>query len=179
MRRKVNISVNNEEWSAQSPRGSLSGVYTVRGPGNKCAPYLFMICDPFLIWSANSWLRQINPGQARQRRFQTSPTTCQSLISSQDCNIRDVSLWLLREGPIQLWFCRLIESDRLGLLMQILICLKNVTTTSTSAKNQLGLGSVLGVWSAPNVSSSSFAWLALLYFPIGVSEWENLLGRCN
>lgn len=40
----------------------------------KCSPHLFMICDPFLIWSANSWLRQIKPQWARQRCVQTGPT---------------------------------------------------------------------------------------------------------
>lgn len=80
------------------------------GPGANCVPHLFMICDPLLIWMSNSWLRQISPHCARQRCIQTRPTTCQSLISSQNCNIRDVSLWLPRQGPIQFQFSQQIES---------------------------------------------------------------------
>lgn len=111
LRRKVNVSVNNEQWSAQSAWGSLVWCQT---------------CPSFIhdLWSlvANSCLGPMGVCRARQRCIRSSPPTCQSLISSQDCNIRDASQWLPRLEPVQLPLSRL-EADRLGSLMQILVCL--------------------------------------------------------
>lgn len=95
---------------------------------------------------------------------------------AKDCNIRDASLWLLRQGPIQ--FSRLI----LGLLMQFLICLIGYFSLCKETPQQLQkcklhllapkitLIEVL-FWEFESVSSgSSVALLGLLYFQIGVSK---------
>lgn len=149
----------------------------VRGPRANCAPHLFMICDPLRIWLANSWLRQISPRWARQRCSQSRPTTRQSLISSQNCNIRDVSLWLPRQGPIQFWFSQQIESlwlfvhadadsDRSYLSVTVFFMsglhnsFKIRRTEATDCKNKRGLGWILGFVPSNVFSSSACAWLA-------------------
>lgn len=127
-----------------------------------------MICDPFLIWSANSCLRQINPHWARQRCIQAS----QSLISSQDCNIRDASLWLLRQGPIQ--FSRLILGLLICLIGYFSLC-KETPQQLQKCKLHLLAPKITLIevlfWEFESVSSgSSVALLGLLYFQIGVSK---------
>lgn len=167
----------------------------VCGPRANCAPHLFMICDPLLIWLANSWLRQISPCWARQRCSQSRPTTCQSLISSQNCNIRDVSLWLQRQGPIQfrlsqqiesLWLFVHADTDSDSSYLSITVffmsglhsSFKIRRTKATDCKNQRGLGWILGL-SLQMFSAVQRVpdWLELLHFPIGVSEWVNLLSN--
>lgn len=149
-----------------------------------------MICDPLLIWMANSWLRQISPHCARQRGIQTRPTTCQGLISSQNCNTRDVSLWLPRQGPIQFQSSQQIESlwvfvecwSRFWLVLFIgysflyevsIAALKLRELKLQMPKICKGVGWSFGVciFQTSSAVHPLPGWLGLLYFPIGVSEW--------
>lgn len=67
LRRKVNISVNSEQQSAQSARGKLArSIYL--GPVSNVLLIYSWFAIPSLIWSANSWLRQINPPSAEPDR---------------------------------------------------------------------------------------------------------------